>query len=1295
MYQIKLDLREIVEKIFQKNTGYAEPEHAINQAESLKSLSTDLYTDSRRFIYELLQNADDSSIENAMVQVGIRLFDNILVVAHTGKSFDYRDIRGICGVSDGTKKNLVEKTGYKGIGFKAVFGQSNKVVIFSDGEYFRFDSSFNFGWNTQWGEDQSTWERENERKFLYPWQIIPIYTESNLIDQRVRSFLNQNRWKVATIIQLANKDDVKQSLEQLSENVNMFLFLKNISELDFNIGHTNIISLHRSNKTNSIKIIRNESIVANWVLRTVKLAVPQEVKQKLIEERNIPDKLLNAKETELTLAAKLREDGLEVLEKNERLLYSYLPTEESRYSIPVLVNSSFVIGANRESLHEDSKWNQWLFKTIPFELLKWIAELVTSEFQYQAYRLIPEKINIYNELGTAYDEGLSKAFDNIPFLLSEQQELLKISQAIVDFTFLSRKSFITEDVVRKFVIRKLGNSSNKIHSNPFLPYTGFERTLKNIGVASFEWDDVSKFLESDIFLRSHTSLRDTQLIHYFKQLCEAENPKNINDSVVKNWSFILDHKGLLHRPTNIYFPTPDDINWNDPNSEISFLHEDIQNWLLENPEIRNWLEHLGVIEKTDLSYLKKTIIENASTYSTHENSIPTILTIFSLYAKRAIGKEELSKLSELKILTMKGTLLAAKSCYLSDAYSPRLRLESVLEDDIFVSDQYMKNQSEREEWRRFFKMMEVKEGIVPVKYGKESKSVLIDDYLFLNGYFQESDKKFQPYINTFTADTFADLIKPIFLPKTHSYYFSKLFWNDLIHNEEVYSINTNAVAFWGNYGKHGRENGSEVRNYLKWYIQNNSCIPTVMECCFDSNSVFINSEDILKISGNYLPVFDGGELSSDWKAFLNFKTNFELSDYLLLLSNIIADRTENDRIKIENNERIQLIYEWFLNSCTNFSEDDISKIKEWSEHSFLPDRQGNIFPCHKLNFYMDGDSSIFQGEFPFIFINAINRKHRELETLLQLFNVKILRHSEFKLNHSEIEELVELKNRLKTVLPYLVKWLEKNEQGDLSDRISTLKLKIDNLKIFISDNLEISYEDNWKKSVQVHFDSSTLYITTPWNSNKVMLNLPEQLCRYLDIKGYEKELEFLLRVEDTTEIEEYFKQEGIKIPQSSSTINFTTFDNKSGQIDITKEILASLGISTSEELEARLKDSDFSKSFIHFSTPSYEMFQYAKKLIDRAKRNIIAYLDTLEEYDCSDYETLAADTVLGITKNGKEIVIVVRPSDNNEVIIYYPSEFSYLEDAPSELWYENGIDTPQMLTLGKILKVTGINRIPL
>jgi hypothetical protein len=150
----------------------------------------------------------------------------------------------------------------------------------------------------------------------------------------------------------------------------------------------------------------------------------------------------------------------------------------------------------------------------------------------------------------------------------------------------------------------------------------------------------------------------------------------------------------------------------------------------------------------------------------------------------------------------------------------------------------------------------------------------------------------------------------------------------------------------------------------------------------------------------------------------------------------------------------------------------------------------------------------------------------------------------------------------------------------------------------------------------------------------------------------------------------------------------------SDKIEINQEVLISLGVTSLEELEEALKDKDIAAHFTHTSTPNVEMFIYVQKLIKRCKTNIIEHLKTLDEYDCDDLEELATTVIGGIKKQGLEIHLVVRPSDNNEVIVYYSSEKDTLDYANAELWIDNGKDQPRQLTLGKILKTTGINRIP-
>ena len=147
--------------------------------------------------------------------------------------------------------------------------------------------------------------------------------------------------------------------------------------------------------------------------------------------------------------------------------------------------------------------------------------------------------------------------------------------------------------------------------------------------------------------------------------------------------------------------------------------------------------------------------------------------------------------------------------------------------------------------------------------------------------------------------------------------------------------------------------------------------------------------------------------------------------------------------------------------------------------------------------------------------------------------------------------------------------------------------------------------------------------------------------------------------------------------------------------EITQETLASLGVTTPTELKVALRNVNISQNFIHTSEPSLQMFEYAQEIIKRAKDNIIFYLENHPDYDCSDLEELAPTVIGGVLKYGRGVTIVIRPSDNKQVIIYSDSEKASLEhDESAELWVEDGVNDPRLLTLGKVLKNTGITKIP-
>jgi len=146
---------------------------------------------------------------------------------------------------------------------------------------------------------------------------------------------------------------------------------------------------------------------------------------------------------------------------------------------------------------------------------------------------------------------------------------------------------------------------------------------------------------------------------------------------------------------------------------------------------------------------------------------------------------------------------------------------------------------------------------------------------------------------------------------------------------------------------------------------------------------------------------------------------------------------------------------------------------------------------------------------------------------------------------------------------------------------------------------------------------------------------------------------------------------------------------------VTQDLLAQYGISTEKALKDAIDGGMFGVNFVHTSGQFDGYFTYVQSILERSKKNVIEHLKAHKDYDLSDIDEIAP-TVFVAKKKGDEIYLIIRPSDREQVIIYYQSEFDILDyERDWELWVENGIDKPEKLTFGKILKRTGMNRIPL
>lgn len=201
-----------------------------NGAEGIYKLLTELYPDNAHFIYELLQNAEDTQA----TQVSFILHEDFLEFRHNGKRlFTEKDIETITNFATSTKSDDINKIGKFGVGFKAVFAYTATPKIYS-GKY-----SFQIV------------------DFLIPEIINDINRDKN---ETIMHFVFDNPKKSKK----QAYEEIEHGIEKLHDNT--LLFLNNIVEI--NIAYAKTSYSIKRNEINDIQVeIYNSKInnISRWL----------------------------------------------------------------------------------------------------------------------------------------------------------------------------------------------------------------------------------------------------------------------------------------------------------------------------------------------------------------------------------------------------------------------------------------------------------------------------------------------------------------------------------------------------------------------------------------------------------------------------------------------------------------------------------------------------------------------------------------------------------------------------------------------------------------------------------------------------------------------------------------------------------------------------------------------------------------------------------------------------------------------------------------------------------------------
>lgn len=1100
-----------ISDLYKKKSDYNNPDQATTQEQSLIQLSSGIYTEEERFVFELFQNAVDAFEDSAgCLNVKIAIRNGYLVFMHNGQAFSKRDIEGLCDVGNGNKTKDIKKIGYKGIGFKSVFW-SNCVTVLSGGYCFKFDKVY---WTDYWDKNwkESYGAKDPEKRYLMPWQIIPI--EAMPPDVGIDTSI----YTVVTYIQLGKKKKIGDKIKRLMSDCQFLLFVsaKNI-KMSFWEAEKLTSSLEKKTIDDQVVLSRNGVEDSRWLIYSNDhVEVSPDIQEEMREDGYTPLKLQDAKSFDLSFAIRVDKDK-RLMPMRDAVVYTYLPTsfKFGDEGLPFLVNANFITDAGRQQLHKDSAWNKLIFSRVPHEFLTWMSQISDKYPNY--YEVLPKvSYGGSNPLETAYEEGMRTAIDTVAFIPSANDPTIKLfsHQAMMDIIGISEA--ISTGVLLRHVNKTYGKSFDD--SSFIRRVWKGSRMLKDYGVFFFDKDCLAKLFEDKECFEGIDVGLDKKLVdflfHYYLQQRDGAGESDLMETL-KTVKFLLDENEELAAPKDLYFPS-DYREQNDMAENVVFLHPDIADFIKNDKAMDKWLDDLGVSELDDITFIKDVLCKDG--YVKERNAIEVGQFLFDVNRHENIfDKIGSYTLSKIKILTKGGTLKNAEELYFGSYYHPEVDLESVYSGDIYVSEAYA-NGSNIQEWKVFWMRFGVNDTIElrQRKIEKHAEWSIIRQVKIAFEKLYYSDYAFH-YL-------YSDIYyPPLLTPGVYqSHDLLKIIWSGVLKSkvtlDKDYAFGYSGYYIEYSQNRYFSELGSP--SFIEWAIKNKQNFPAKDGTQHLSKDLFANIESVNSVGGNYLPILDiDGEIDNSWDSLLNLKTQVGIDDLLLVLERIANDTNNVD----ENKQLITNIYSRIveIGGIENTGYKD--KLAKWATNHHILSSDGEFYLPSELRYItLDGF-----GKRKGVYIGAVKDKDRVVD-LLRLMGVKIITETSVKPSFKGREECDKIKDALESRISALalLKMGEDGDKDEYNKAKSNLRSKVAKTHFFQCDKIFLSYGDDEDQLEKETFGlEDNFYFTgniRPANLEPLM----EPLCSFLGIKKSCAHELFVVMIESQDGIESYLKEKG-------------------------------------------------------------------------------------------------------------------------------------------------------------------------
>ena len=521
--------KETVLLSFKQHTS---PNTNAGMARLLGEVGQNLYTSKKRMFFELLQNADDAAPTNG-VKVKLQLDGEYFILTHDGYAFNKHDFTSITSAARSTKSSNKKKTGYKGIGFKSVFTNSNSVFIKSGGFDFAFDKNLEiynhfekFYFLANEIKDDPLRQEAFLRKYApfranfngvkdIPWQLLPVWTDGPAIEAKDSIFYQKENVAIALHMDRGTLSEYDKAIDEVFSEPRFMLFLRNTNRIQLIRGNSYLtiqknlsddgkfVSLVNSFKedkqSENFRVyslekleVNDEAFAAAGVLIKRKERINSRGDKEnyfvkvdaqgveLSEVPEIPDRITSAVDTSISLAILLDDNGrIQMIDKNELSFYAFLPMNEHRFKFPFFINADFIPKSDREGVQSDNPWNYFLFYHIGRAIVSMVAENASADEKEYLNLLPVRELETSSQdtslLADAFNRGYSEALASSKFILNDQSTVVGSCEIVMDESKLAE--YIGYDGYYNIVgtKKRLPNAAieSKVLSNAIF---GIERT---------------------------------------------------------------------------------------------------------------------------------------------------------------------------------------------------------------------------------------------------------------------------------------------------------------------------------------------------------------------------------------------------------------------------------------------------------------------------------------------------------------------------------------------------------------------------------------------------------------------------------------------------------------------------------------------------------------------------------------------------------------------------------------------------------------------------------------------------